>query len=93
MTTKSHHQSSTKSSETGTNFKEGDRVLYHPVGGASQTSIGTIKKILTHEEEFGSRHATMHATQSHPRYVIENEHTHKETAYKLENIVEKVTEA
>lgn len=83
MTTKSQQQS--KSSE----FKEGDRVVYHPVGGAMQTSVGTIKKILTHEEEVGTRHATMHASEQEPRYVIENEHTHKETAYKRENIVEK----
>lgn len=89
MATKSHNSPA----ETTSTFKEGDRVVYHPVGGAAQTSIGTIKKILTHEEEVGTRHATMHATQSHPRYVIENEHTHKETAYKIENIVEKVKEA
>jgi len=69
-------------------FKEGDRVVYHPVGGAMQTSVGTIKKIITEEEEIGPRHATMHATQANPRYVIENEHTRKETAYKRENIVE-----
>lgn len=84
MTTKSQQQQS-KSSE----FKEGDRVVYHPVGGAMQTSVGTIKKILTHEEEVGARHTTMHASQEEPRYVIENEHTHKETAYKRENIIEK----
>lgn len=83
MTTKSHSQS--KSSE----FKEGDRVVYHPVGGAMQTSVGVIKKVLTHEEEVGARHATMHASEEEPRYVIENEHTKKETAYKRENIVEK----
>lgn len=86
MTTKS--QQGAKSVE----FKEGDRVIYHPVGGAMQTSVGTIKKVLTHEEEVGARHATMHASESEPRYVIENEHTHKETAYKRENIVEKATE-
>ena len=70
-------------------FKEGDKVVYHPVGGAQQTSVGVIKKVLTHEEEVGARHATMHASETEPRYVIENEHTHKETAYKRENIVEK----
>ena len=79
-------QSSTKSSE----FKEGDRVVYHPVGGAMQTSVGTIKKILTHKEEVGT--TTMHASESEPRYVIENEHTHKETVYKRDNIVEKTTD-
>ena len=85
MATRSHQQS--KSSE----FKEGDRVVYHPIGGAMQTSVGTIKRILTHEEEVevGSRHTTMHASEQEPRYVIENEHTHKETAYKREHIVDK----
>lgn len=70
-------------------FKEGDRVIYHPVGGATQTSVGVIKKILTQEEEVGTRHTTMHASEEEPRYVIENEHTKKETAYKRENIIEK----
>lgn len=82
MTTKT---AASKSSE----FQEGDRVVYHPVGGAMQTSVGVIKKILTHEEEVGTRHSTMHASEFEPRYVIENEHTQKETAYKRENIVEK----
>lgn len=70
-------------------FKEGDRVQYHPVGGAAQTAYGVIKKILTHEEEAGTRHTTMHASPEDPRYVIENEHTKKETAYKRENIINK----
>lgn len=88
MATSTTKQSSAKVSE----FKEGDRVLYHPIGGAAQTSVGIIKKIITHEEEFGTRHATMHASESEPRYLIENEHTHKETPYKREHIVEKATE-
>jgi hypothetical protein len=70
-------------------FKEGDRVVYHPVGGAMQTTTGVIKRVITEEEEVGTRHTTMHASEAEPRYVIENEHTRKETAYKRENIVEK----
>lgn len=79
----------TKSASKTSEFKEGDRVVYHPVGGAAATSVGVIKKVLTHVEEVGARHATMHASQEEPRYLIENEHTHKETAYKLDHIVEK----
>ena len=30
----------------------------------------------------------MHASDKVPRYVIENEHTHKEAAYKKENIID-----
>ncbi len=50
-------------------FQEGDRVVYRPVGGAMQTSVGTIKKILTHPEEVGTRHTEVKATEEHPRYV------------------------
>lgn len=73
-------------------FKEGDRVVYHPVGGAAQTSVGTIKRVITHEEEAGVRHTTVHASEQEPRYLIENEHTHKETAYKREHILEMASE-
>lgn len=69
-----------------TNYKVGDRVVYHPVGTAMQTTTGVIKEILTHPEEVGTRHTTVKASEEHPRYVIENDHTHKETAYKLDNI-------
>lgn len=51
-------------------FKEGDRVVYRPVGGAMQTSVGTIKKILTHPEEVGSRHTEVKASEEMPRYVL-----------------------
>lgn len=54
---------------TKTEFKEGDRVVYRPVGGAVQTSIGTIKKILTHPEEVGTRHTEVKASENEPRYV------------------------
>jgi hypothetical protein len=54
---------------TKTEFKEGDRVVYRPVGGTVQTSIGTIKKILTHPEEVGTRHTEVKASESEPRYV------------------------
>lgn len=33
-------------------FNEGDRVMYYPVGGASQKSVGVIKRIITHDEVF-----------------------------------------
>ena len=66
----------------------GNRVVYHPVGHAPRTSVGKITRIITHPEEVGSRHAMVRASEDEPRYVIENEHTHKEAAYKPSNIVE-----
>lgn len=67
---------------------EGVKVVYHPVGHASQTSVGEIVRIITHPEEVGSRHTVVKASEEEPRYVIRNDHTHKEAAYKHENIVE-----
>ena len=63
-------------------FVEGDRVVYHPVGGSVQTSTGVIKRILVHAQRAGESGVTAKASAEHPRFVIENDHTHKETAYK-----------
>lgn len=71
-------------------FAEGDHVAYHPVGGSVQTSTGVIKKILVHAHRKGESGVTARASAEHPRFVIENDHTHKETAYKRENIIELV---
>ena len=71
-----------------TELREGQRVVYHPVGHALQTSVGKIVKIIKRPEEVGSRHTVVKASEEEPRYVILNEHTHKEAAYKHENIVE-----
>lgn len=76
---------------TSEEFKEGDRVVYRPVGHAMQTTVGVIKKILTEPEAAGTRGNVAKASEDEPRYVIYNEHTGKETPYKRDNIVEKVT--
>lgn len=48
---------------------EGLRVVYHPVGHASQTSVGKITKVITHPEEVGTRHTVVKASEHEPRYV------------------------
>lgn len=73
-------------------FREGDRVVYRPVGGAMQTTIGVIKKVLTEPKPAGNRGNVAKASEDEPRYVIFNEHTGKETPYKRENIIEKATD-
>lgn len=50
-------------------LEEGMRVVYHPVGHASQTSVGKITKIITHPEEVGTRHTVVKASENEPRYV------------------------
>jgi hypothetical protein len=73
-------------------FSEGDHVVYHPVGGSVQTSTGIVKRIMTHTAPAGESGINAKASEEHPRFVIENDHTHKETAYKRENIIELVDE-
>lgn len=73
-------------------FSEGEHVVYHPVGGSSQTSTGIVKKILTHTAPAGETGIHAKASEEHPRFIIQNDHTHKETAYKRENIIELVNE-
>lgn len=80
------------SRESQNTFGEGDHVIYHPVGGAMQTSTGVIKKIFTHTQPVGESGIHAKASEEHPRYLILNDHTHKESAYKRENIVEFVKE-
>lgn len=46
---------------------EGDRVVYRPTGAAN-TSIGTIKRIITEPEPVGGRQ-TVQASEDEPRYV------------------------
>jgi hypothetical protein len=74
----------------GESFQKGEKVVYHPTG-ASNVSVGEIKRIITEPEAVGGRQ-TVRATEEEPRYVIENAKTRKETGYKAENIVEKADE-
>ncbi|CAG8436179.1 9505_t:CDS:2 [Diversispora eburnea] len=74
------------------NLKVGCKVIYHPVGGSSTTSEGIVKGIITEPEPAGSTQVEVKASDEHPRILIENLNTRKETAYKLENI-EKIIEA
>jgi hypothetical protein len=68
--------------------ESGCHVEYHPVGGAAgtATSTGIVKRIITSPEPVGGRQ-TVQANEDEPRLVIENDNTHVETAYKIQNIV------
>ena len=53
---------------------------------ANNKTTGVIKKIITHPEPAGETGVTVKASEEEPRFLILNDHTQKETAYKLENI-------
>ncbi|CAG8636151.1 5205_t:CDS:2 [Ambispora leptoticha] len=74
------------------NIKVGQYVIYHPIGSTQQTAEGIVKEIITADEVAGQAHRTVHATPEHPRVLIENLHTHKETAYKPESIERIISE-
>jgi len=57
-------------------YKEGDQVSYHPIGGASDnvsTSTGEITNVVQEDGE--------------TKYTIRNDNTGKQTTYKEMNIV------
>ncbi|KAG8851964.1 hypothetical protein FRB96_008979 [Tulasnella sp. 330] len=74
-------------------YQVGDKVEYHPIGGGSEntsTSTGEIMKVITSEEAAGTTGNVTHgASENEPHYLIKNDNTGKETAYKAENIVGK----
>ncbi|CAG8473625.1 2058_t:CDS:2, partial [Diversispora eburnea] len=61
----------------------GQKVRYHPVGGGMQLTEGIVKEIVTHPEIVGDTQKRVKASEEEPRIVIENLHTHKETASRL----------
>lgn len=66
-------------------------VKYHTIGGGQEKtamSTGTVVRILTAEETVGSSPHHVAATEDDPRVLIKNDHTGKETPYKLANLVE-----
>ncbi|TFK37370.1 hypothetical protein BDQ12DRAFT_724212 [Crucibulum laeve] len=69
------------------NFEEGDHVQYQAVGGRSEatknsTTTGEIVDVLTEPQPAGDTGVTVKASEKEPRYVIKNDNTGKETAYK-----------
>ncbi|PFH46585.1 hypothetical protein AMATHDRAFT_7627 [Amanita thiersii Skay4041] len=73
-------------------YKVGDRVKYHGIGTASaatQTSVttGEIVEIITESQQVGETQQKVKASDSEPRYLIRNDNTKKETAYKADVIV------
>ncbi|KIJ24310.1 hypothetical protein M422DRAFT_274952 [Sphaerobolus stellatus SS14] len=73
-------------------YKVGDRVTYHAVGGGSagtnnSTTTGEIIEIITERQPVGETGNTVNASEEEPRYLIKNDNTQKETAYKLDNIM------
>ncbi|CCA74393.1 hypothetical protein PIIN_08345 [Serendipita indica DSM 11827] len=59
-------------------------------GNEQSTTVGEICDILTERAPAGDTGVTVRASDENPRYVIKNDNTGKETAYKADNIIRKV---
>ncbi|KAL1877707.1 hypothetical protein Plec18167_004673 [Paecilomyces lecythidis] len=80
-------------------YRVGQEVRYKPVGGpASHTSesVGVIREVITESGNLTNRN--VEASKQNPRYEsipdsdvfqIENTHTHKKSAIKEENIIDR----
>ncbi|KAL7752882.1 hypothetical protein RI367_001885 [Sorochytrium milnesiophthora] len=90
----SNSGNNSNNNQQGQGLQEGDHVTYHPIGSGDSntaTSTGTITQVLTEDTVVGSgsdkrSQPTVHASEDEPRYVIENDNTGKQTAYKAGNI-------
>ncbi|XP_006458919.1 hypothetical protein AGABI2DRAFT_115886 [Agaricus bisporus var. bisporus H97] len=76
----------------------GDHVIYRAIGGAgpgteTSTTSGMIVDIMTETQPAGDSGVSAHASEEEPRYLIKNDNTGKESAYKATNILEKVNPA
>ncbi|KAF5345307.1 hypothetical protein D9758_008459 [Tetrapyrgos nigripes] len=70
-------------------FNVGDRVEYQGIGGGNvenSTTHGEITGFVQSKQEAQDAGVTANAAKDDPRYVIRNDNTGKETAYKPMNI-------
>ncbi|KAF8975455.1 hypothetical protein BDQ17DRAFT_1547074 [Cyathus striatus] len=76
-------------------YKAGDRVEYRAIGGApvkgneTSTTTGEIVEVITETQPAGETGVNVQASKNEPRYLIRNDNTGKETAYKGDNIIGK----
>ncbi|KIK61888.1 hypothetical protein GYMLUDRAFT_260462 [Collybiopsis luxurians FD-317 M1] len=81
----------TSADDTNATYEIGDHVQYQAVGGGNvpnSTTQGEVTEVITDKEsadKSGVRN-TGNASSDDPRYVIRNDKTGKETAYKEKNI-------
>ncbi|KAK7041415.1 hypothetical protein VNI00_009281 [Paramarasmius palmivorus] len=76
-------------------YEVGDHVEYQAIGGGNvenSTTRGEILKIIESKQPAGESGVQVNASEDEPRYLIRNDNTGKETAYKANNITGKVSE-
>ncbi|CAE6383200.1 unnamed protein product [Rhizoctonia solani] len=74
-------------------YQVGQKVKYHAIGTATSatensSTTGEIVGILTETQPAGTTGSTVKASEEEPRYLIKNDNTGKDTAYKSDAIVE-----
>ncbi|PVF97150.1 hypothetical protein CPB86DRAFT_786137 [Serendipita vermifera] len=75
-------------------YRPGDHVECYAIGGATggneqSSTTGEIVDVITSKQPAGETGVRVNASEDEPRYLIRNDNTGKETAYKADNIVGK----
>ncbi|KAF9261765.1 hypothetical protein L218DRAFT_1001295 [Marasmius fiardii PR-910] len=81
--------SPTHDQSTEQSYKPGDRVQYQAIGGGNvenSTTTGEVVDVVDSKKPAGEAGVTVNASKDDPRFVIRNDNTGKETAYKGANI-------
>ncbi|CAE6465212.1 unnamed protein product [Rhizoctonia solani] len=71
-------------------YQVGQKVEYTAIGGGNvenSSTTGEIIEVITEPEPAGTTGKTVKASEDEPRYLIRNDNTGKDTAYKADNIV------
>ncbi|KAG7099366.1 hypothetical protein E1B28_001222 [Marasmius oreades] len=79
----SHNQATTQE------YEPGDHVQYQAIGGgnaSNSTTTGEVVEVVESKRPAGETGVKVNASKDDPRYVIRNDNTDKETAYKSSNI-------
>ncbi|KAJ1961987.1 hypothetical protein IWQ62_003677, partial [Dispira parvispora] len=70
-------------------YSVGDHVEYRPVEGKPTLSTGIIKDVLVDPVPPAEADTKVMPPAGHPHYMIENDRTHKQNAYK-EDVIEQI---
>lgn len=70
-------------------LKPGQTVEYHV---AANLSTGKVVRVITEDEKAGAQEQHIHASKEHPRVIVTNTHTGKESALTLQSITRIVEE-
>jgi len=76
-------------------WQVGDHIEYYAIGNGGDgnersRTTGVIMEIITETGPAGDTGYTVNASEAQPRYVIQNDRTGRQAAYKRHNIITRI---